>query len=120
MAAAGDGNTHDELEATLQARRELGPAYDDALVESFIAKIDDQIQARVDARMAERSAKTARTKTQQDTAQRQFALGVISLGTGIPITAIAAGTEGVWGLVTAWLGIAGVNAAHAWSSRRER
>jgi hypothetical protein len=116
--AAGDGNAKDELEATLQARRELGPAYDDALVESFLDRIEQQVQARVDQRLAERGGGRS-SKAQEDAGTRQFVLGIISLGTGIPITAIAGGGDGgVAGVLVAWLGIASVNVAHALGSRR--
>jgi phosphoribosylcarboxyaminoimidazole (NCAIR) mutase len=40
-------------------------------------------------------------------------LAIVSLGTGIPITAIAAEQGGVAGIALAWLGIVGVNLAHA-------
>jgi hypothetical protein len=43
---------------------------------------------------------------------QQMVLGIVSLGTGIPITAIASG-EGVAGVLIAWAGIAAVNVAHA-------
>jgi hypothetical protein len=120
MTSVGDGSTRDELEAALAARRDLGPAYDDALADSFIDKIGQQIEARVDQRLAERGGKGARAHS-DEAGQRQWVLGIISLGTGIPITAIAGGTtEGVSGILIAWLGIVGVNTAHAWSSRRDR
>ena len=48
-------------------------------------------------------------------------IGIVSLGTGIPITAIAGGVgDGLAGVVVAWLGIVGVNVAHALSNRRRR
>jgi len=37
----------------------------------------------------------------------------VSLGTGVPITAIAAEQGGVLGIVVAWAGIVGVNVANA-------
>ena len=48
----------------------------------------------------------------------QFALAIVSLGTGIPITAIAGGTGGIAGIVAVWAGIVGVNLAHALTGRR--
>ena len=43
----------------------------------------------------------------------RLALAIVSLGTGVPITAIAAEQGGVLGIVAAWLGIAGVNFAYS-------
>ena len=111
MTSMGGGDAHDELEATLQARQELGPAYDHALADSFVDRIDE--------RLDERGAKSAWAKYAEGAGDRQLVLGFVSLSAGIPITALAAGTsDNVWGVVVAWLGIVGVNAAHAWSSRR--
>lgn len=118
MTSVGDGSTRDELAAALAARRDLGPAYDDALADSFVDKIDQQIEARVDQRLSERGGKGARAQS-DEAGQRQWVLGIISLGTGIPITAIAGGTADMPGILIAWLGIVGVNAAHAWSLRRD-
>lgn len=106
-----------ELEAALAARKELGRDYEQALVESFVDKIDKQIGARVDAQVAARSR--ARGKGAKQAGEGQMVLGFVSLGTGIPITAIAGGIGELPGIVVAWLGIVGVNVAHAWSSRRE-
>jgi hypothetical protein len=50
--------------------------------------------------------------------KRQLALGITSLGVGIPITAISAAIAELPGLTVAWLGIAAVNFAHALQSRR--
>ena len=46
---------------------------------------------------------------------RQFVLGIISVGAGIPITIVpmVAADNGLPAVVIAWLGIVGVNAAHA-------
>ncbi|MBA2530560.1 MAG: hypothetical protein H0V23_00390 [Nocardioidaceae bacterium] len=100
-----------DLEATLAARAELGREYEPALVESFVERLDATIERRVDAQVAERTGTS-------DDARYPFVLGVVSLGTGIPISGIAAGTEGLAGLMVAWGGIVGVNAAYALSHRR--
>jgi hypothetical protein len=81
------------------------------------------VEQRVEARLR-----------RHDTAQRhrgggqvrQFALGVISLGVGVPVTIVpvVAADGGLPAVVVAWLGIVGVNAAHAAAvngpGRRER
>src|SRR5262249_43909761 len=38
-----------EIRAAAEAHRELGPEYHDAVVESFLAKVEREIEARVDA-----------------------------------------------------------------------
>ena len=104
-----------DLETALEARRELGPTYEPALVDGFMERIETAIEARVDARVAEDRRRSA------DRGQRhkqQLALGIVSLGTGIPITAVAGGVgDGLPGVLVAWAGIAAVNVAHAWGLR---
>ena len=110
-----------EVEAVLATRAELGPEYDAALVESFAERVEHVIEARVAERVTDSTASTKRIlAAAQAAGQRQMVLGFVSLGTGIPITAISASTAGLPGLITAWVGIVGVNAAHALQSRRGR
>lgn len=42
----------EDIRAAAEAHRELGPEYSDAVVASFIDKVDREIAARVDARLA--------------------------------------------------------------------
>ena len=44
--------SHQEIYAAAAAHDELGPEYSDAVVASFIEKVDREIGARVDARLA--------------------------------------------------------------------
>jgi hypothetical protein len=106
-----------DYEALLATRGELGPDYDKALVDSFADRMEREIQRR--------SAQgTEEWKARRDDArgdrQRQLALGIVSLGGGIPITAISASISGLPGLITAWAGIGVVNIAHAWVINRRR
>ena len=51
-----------ELEATLAARQELGPAHDDQLVAGFLDRIEKEIDRRVDERVALRGADETRPR----------------------------------------------------------
>jgi hypothetical protein len=109
-----------EAEAALAARRELGPEYEDHIAAG--------LAERVEQLAAYRSAELQRTDRGQEveremerTAQRQgFVLGIISLGVGVPITAISAQTvdPSLLGVAVSWAGIVGVNLAHRFSRRR--
>ncbi|MFC4534757.1 hypothetical protein [Sphaerisporangium dianthi] len=119
----------DELRATVEARRDLGPDYEQALIESFLEKIDSAIDSRVRAEVAAQNGHhlppgrpgpygappPAPGKAKGD-ATIPIALG--SLGIGIPLTAIAAGEAGAAGLFLAWTGIILVNVAAAFGRRR--
>ena len=103
--------------AALEVRRELGPSYEQEVVDSFAERIEQAIAARVDAGMAEARS---RRKQEDDRDSKQMALGITSMALGIPISAIAAGTAELPGLVVSWAGIVAVNAAYAWQHRRFR
>jgi hypothetical protein len=111
------GPTRDDLTAAVGARRELGPDYEDAVLDSFLARLDRQMQERVDATVAERSRRTTLARGERDAG---LTLGIVSVIAGIPVTAITMGTEELAGLIVAWGGIAAVNVAHAWGRRRSR
>jgi hypothetical protein len=108
-----------EVEALLETRRELGPSYDAALVDSFA----DRIERAVEKRLAEEVATRHFADRAGDSAgKRQTALGIVSVVAGIPTTAIALavpeGATSLASLLVVWGGIVGVNAAHAVQARR--
>lgn len=104
----------DELASTLAARQELGPGYEEALVDGFLDRVGQAIDERVDRRLAS-GAPAARHSN-------NLALPLGSVALAIPITAVAAsdlhGAAALVGVVVAWLGIVGVNVAHALGRRR--
>ena len=46
-----------------------------------------------------------------------FVLAIVSLGIGVPLTAIAGGISGFAGLLLAWVGIVLVNLVYGWTRR---
>lgn len=48
-----------DLRASVEARRELGPDMEDQLVESFLARLDNRIAAKVDEQVARQLPKRA-------------------------------------------------------------
>ena len=77
-----------ELAATLEARRELGPAHDDQLIQGFLDRIDREIDRRVDERVGRLAPRKRRSSP----------LHPGNLALCIPIIAIAGGIGGVAGL----------------------
>lgn len=123
-----------ELDATLQTRKDLGPEYESELVDSFMEKLDQQVDAVVDKRvrrqLAEQQMSIARGSTTQQAGPivsglgATFGLAVLSLILAIPLSAIAAVNAGLPGLLIAWVGIVGVNVVYGfgrmnWSKQRE-
>ena len=87
----------DEARAALEARAELGPAYDDELVERFARRVEE--------RLAER---TTRAPVKADTNQRT-AIAIISLIAAIPLIAIAGGMTGLAGVIAVCVALGLVN-----------
>jgi hypothetical protein len=85
-----------ELEATLAARQELGPAHDSELIAGFLERIDREIDRKVEQRVAERTPAK----------RRPSALHPGNLALCIPIVAIAGGIGGLPGLIIAFLALA--------------
>ena len=106
----------DEVRAAAEIHRELGPEYDNAVVESFLERLGPEIDARVDTRVAqelEAGAGQSRTPSMK--------LAITSMALGIPLTGIVAGIDdhavGLLGVLIIWLAIAVINVAYAISSR---
>ena len=102
-----------DLAATVEARRELGSAYDAELVESFCDRIEQRVQQRLEGRPAVPDPPASPDP-------QPFVVALVSLGTAIPITAISAAQADVPGIALSWLGIVGVNAVFALGRRRRR
>ena len=87
-----------ELEATLEARRELGPRHEQELVDRFADKIEAEIE--------QRAGELAR-KRKPEGVNIPLALG--SLGIAIPLLGIAGGTAGLAGIIAVCVAIVLVN-----------
>lgn len=92
-----------ELQATLSARHELGPAYD----EQFIARLTEQLTARV----RQEVALTPRSRAASLSAEQRTAIAICSFIFGIPLVAIAGGIAGTVGIVVAFVALVLINGA---------
>lgn len=119
---ARDAEVKKELNATLQARRELGEEYESALVDSFLEKVDQRIDGAVERRvrrqLAEQQMVVARDSrspkaNDSDTFGERWGFGIVSLVLAVPLSAIGGGVADLPGLLVAWAGIVGVNVVQA-------
>ncbi|MFI1500777.1 hypothetical protein [Streptomyces platensis] len=115
--------THDldlrkELDATLQTRKELGPEYESELLESFLEKLDTNVDRRVRRQLAEQQVQVARGTLPSRGAGpgrdfwERFGVAAFSLVLAIPLSTVAVVHTGLPGLLVSWAGIVGVNAVH--------
>ena len=110
--------TRQDLHAIIATRRELGSEYEDALVDSFLDKLDVEIAARVRSEVAAQTS--AAGKNSHRGKDNGVAVVLGSLGIGIPLSGIGAGTSGLPGLALVWAGIVIANMAYALSRRSSR
>jgi hypothetical protein len=86
---ADDGGLRQELQATLDARRELGGDMEPALLDAFVARIEQRI--------AERNHASERALDRKREHQKEMVLG--SMAISIPLLAIAAVFTGLAGVI---------------------
>jgi hypothetical protein len=91
-------HTKHELEATLAARRELGPEHERHLIDGFLDRIEHEIDRRVDERVAARAPAK----------RRGSSLHPGNIAVSIPIVAIAGAMGGLAGLIVAFIALAAI------------
>ncbi|MEO3885725.1 hypothetical protein [Nonomuraea sp. B5E05] len=104
--------TGDELKAAVSARRDLGPDFEDAVVESFLDKMGQEIDRRVDDRLAAspQGRQPAAASGPSDAQRLALAIVSLSLGTLLTLVFVLTGDSGGSYLIPVWLGIIIVNA----------
>ncbi|MFI7099686.1 hypothetical protein ACIBK8_10040 [Streptomyces sp. NPDC050161] len=122
--ATHDPELADELDATLKARKDLGPEYETELTDAFLEKLERTVDQRVRRGLAQAQLQVARSGRPyggsgggapfgDGTFAARFGFATVSLVLAVPLSAIAAVNTGLLGLLTCWAGIVGVNAVHA-------
>jgi hypothetical protein len=112
-----------EIRAAAEVQRELGPDYSDAVLESFLAKVDSEIAARVDAHLA--SAPPVRRRQIDPAGLRQrrtlvtgMAIGAAAVGVPISFVADSMGGSAGGPLLLVWAVVTVIFAAAAFWLRR--
>ena len=105
----------EDVRAAAEAHRELAPVYQDALIESFLDKISREIEARVDARIAQQQAGQP-PGARGPSGPNPLTVALTSLALGIPFSAIAIAAGRHWtgallAMTVAWIAIAVINVA---------
>jgi hypothetical protein len=101
-AQAAQEDIRRDLQASLEARRELGPEYDQHFLDALVEKLTRQVQAQ--------QPPQAPVSSDQH-AGESLALAICSMIFGIPIVAIAGGQAQLVGIIVACAMIFGVNLA---------
>jgi hypothetical protein len=117
----------DEVRAAAEVHNELGPEYRDAVVESFLEKIDKEVGTRIDAKLATTRRAETRTADPAHLDRKRSQLGAMAAGSAIG--ALASGAAVEWSvhypgsspakaLATVWAILAVVYIVWAWRLRR--
>ncbi len=96
--------TTNDLKAALAARRELDPELEDQVLEAFLARVEQRIDARVRQQMGE--PRITPVRRQNDRVEVEVVAGTFALA--IPLLAIAgriAGSVGVLLIVAALIAV---------------
>jgi len=83
-----DQETRQDLEATVAARRELGPNHEDELIAGFLERLERRVG---------RPAEDEKALKRRRDHQKEMTLGGMAIS--IPLLAIAGGIAGLWGIV---------------------
>ncbi|MED7922837.1 hypothetical protein SMD20_01220 [Nonomuraea sp. LP-02] len=102
-------STGDELKAAVSARRDLGPDFEDAIVESFLDKMGKEVDRRVDERLAQAAPKASAQRRSNDGQRLALAIVSLSLGTVATLTLALVGEGQRFLLIPVWVGIIIVN-----------
>ena len=94
-----------DLKAALAARQELGPEYNDQVLQAFAEAVTRQLQ------QAQAAQKPVKAQTHGLTNEQRTGLAICSLIFGIPLTAITLAMAGLTGFGLVVLLILGVNFA---------
>ncbi|MEU8223132.1 hypothetical protein [Kribbella sp. NPDC048915] len=112
-----------DLRAAAAARQELGPEYEDAILESFLEKLDAREAQRrgqdLEHRQRDQMLEAVGLK-RRETDPGGLALAIISVIAAIPITAIAADMLGLIGVIVCWAGLVAINLARGAAARGHR
>ncbi len=87
----------DDVQAAIEARRELGAELEPHVIDSFVTRIEQRLAKPVPRRGDDKT----------------FALTIFSLIASIPLTAIAIVQSGLVALIIVWVGIVLVNLSYS-------
>lgn len=95
--------------------------YDPHIAASLAQRVEDLAAMRAGELRAQSEAERRLIASEQSGRGRQLALAIVSLTLGVPISAITGvAMDSESATAIAWVGIVGVNWAHAWTVRRRR
>jgi hypothetical protein len=97
----------EDIRAAAETHAELGPEYGDAVLESFLAKVDREIDARVEERLGVRRTRPARDTRPRPARPARSSPGFVA---GLAVGTVVTGLPLTW--LVAWVAAGGEFAYH--------
>ncbi|MHA6760437.1 hypothetical protein [Streptacidiphilus sp. PAMC 29251] len=118
----GESETKKDLRAAVLTAQELGPDYENEILDGFLQRLDQRIDAQIAVRVRrELGVNPVEQRQQQQRGGRSAnAFQYLSLVLAVPLSAIGASLGHLPGLVIAWGGIVGLNFVQLRSQRQEQ
>ncbi|WP_042399701.1 hypothetical protein [Streptacidiphilus carbonis] len=106
-----DSETKKDLRAAAHTARELGPEYESEVMDGFLRRLDERLEAQIAVRVRREleSNPEIRRPARKQGGGHSNAFQYVSLALGVPLSAIGASLGHLPGLAIAWAGIVGLN-----------
>ena len=85
----------EDIRAAAATHQELGPEYSDAVVASFLDKVDREVAARVEVRLAGAADAVRPAQRRRPLARRRVVRDVLAAGAGALVVAVGVGLHGL-------------------------
>jgi hypothetical protein len=104
-----ESETKKDLRAAAHTARELGPEYETEVMDGFLRRLDERLEAQIAVRVRRELGSAAAER--RPSRRRGFggAFQYVSLVMALPLSAVGANFGHAGGLVIVWAGIVGLN-----------
>ena len=117
-----ESETKKDLRAAVHTAQELGPDYENEVMDGFLQRLEQRIDAQIAVRVRRELGRDTAPAPAAPRERRSWGVGAfqyVSLVAAIPLTAIAANLTNVAGLFIVWVGIVGLNFVQVRGQRHE-
>ena len=93
-----EGHIGSEVLVHLKAQQDLGAEFEGEVVDSLVARIEQALDARIEAKISEARLSGRRLGPRVN----PLGLLAVTMALGIPLTAVAGGIAGLPGIIAVW------------------
>jgi hypothetical protein len=108
-----ESETKNDLRAAAHTARELGPEYETEVIDGFLRRLDERLEARIAVRVRREVGSRPEQPQPSGPGGSGSAFQYVSLVMALPLSAVGANFGHLPGLIVAWAGIVGLNVVQA-------